>query len=201
MGYAAVRTGPFADVQGLLAVAVSAGGTESGGRVESVRLDERSAFPFGFVRQLSAEFIPTDIPDRFRKFVVLHHIRTLQRLDHDDLVFVRDSVGEVVQEVLALVRDLFMVFGQHQTGLFPVPAAFLLISILLGFKKRPSDFMLGNPVSTMLFVSGILNVFAAHGTISTNLLASDPLALLGAFSLKLLAYAAFSNGSIRERNL
>ena len=68
----------------------------------------------------------------------------------------------------------------------------LLISILLGFKKRATDFMLGNPVSTMLFVSGILNVFAAPGTISTNLLASDPLALLGSFSLKLLVYAVFS---------
>lgn len=68
----------------------------------------------------------------------------------------------------------------------------LLIGILLGFKKRASDFMLGNPVSTMLFVSGILNVFAAPGTISTNLLASDPLALLGSFSLKLLVYALFS---------
>ncbi|WP_106449260.1 hypothetical protein [Trichococcus alkaliphilus] len=68
----------------------------------------------------------------------------------------------------------------------------LLISILLGFKKRASDFMLENPVSTMLFVSGILNVFAAPGTIATNLLASDPLALLGSFSLKLLVYAVFS---------
>lgn len=79
----------------------------------------------------------------------------------------------------------------------------LLISILLGFKKRASDFMLGNPVSTMLFVSGILNVFAAPGTISTNLLASDPLALLGSFSFKLLFYAVFSlfkiyNGIYKE---
>jgi len=68
----------------------------------------------------------------------------------------------------------------------------LFISILWGFKKRATDFMLGNPVSTMLFVSGILNVFAAPGTITTNLLVSNHLALLRSFSLTLLAYAAFS---------
>lgn len=62
----------------------------------------------------------------------------------------------------------------------------------IGVQKRATDFMLGNPVSTMLFVSGILNVFAAPGTISTNLLASEPLALLRSFSLTLLAYASFS---------
>ena len=49
MGYAADRTGPFADVQGLLAVAVSASGTDLAGRIEPVRLDERAAFPFRFV--------------------------------------------------------------------------------------------------------------------------------------------------------
>jgi hypothetical protein len=91
---------------------------------------------------------------------------------------------------------LFITSFSDQAGMF-YPwhiriSLILLISILLGFKKRASDFMLGNPVSTMLFVSGILNVFAAPGTISTNLLASDPLALLGSFSLKLLAYAVFS---------
>ena len=112
MGYAADWTGPFADVQVLLAVAVSASGTDLAGRIEPVRLDERSAFPFRFVRQLSAEFEPADVPDCFGKIVVLHHIGTPQRLDHDDLVFVRDLVGEFVQEVLALVRNLFVFFCQ-----------------------------------------------------------------------------------------
>nr|WP_321292903.1 hypothetical protein [uncultured Trichococcus sp.] len=91
---------------------------------------------------------------------------------------------------------LFITSFSDQTGIF-YPwqiriSLILFISILLGFKKTASDFMLGNPVSTMLFVSGILNVFAAPGTISTNLLAADPLALLGSFALKLLAYTAFS---------
>ena len=77
---------------GFLAIPVSACGTELGGWIEPVRLDERSALPFSFVSQLSAEFVPTNVPNRFREFVVLHHIRTPQRLDHDDLVFVRDLV-------------------------------------------------------------------------------------------------------------
>ena len=89
----------------------------------------------------------------------------------------------------------FISFGDQAGTFYTLPIQIfliLLISILLGFKKRASDFMLENPVSTMLFVSGILNVFAAPGTIATNLLASDPLALLGSFSLKLLVYAVFS---------
>jgi len=89
----------------------------------------------------------------------------------------------------------FISFGDQAGTFYTLPIQIfliLLISILLGFKKRASDFMLENPVSTMLFVSGILNVFAAPGTIATNLLASDPLALLRSFSLTLLAYAAFS---------
>ena len=86
---AAFPTRPFADVQGFLTVPVSASGTNLAGRVKSVRFDERPSFPFGFVCQLAGEFMPTDIPDGFRKFVVLHQIRTPQRFDNDDLVFVR----------------------------------------------------------------------------------------------------------------
>ena len=93
MACTASRTDPVADMSGFLAIPMTASGTELGGWVKSVRLDERSALPFGFVRQLSAKFGPTDVPNRFRKFVVLHHIRTPQRLDHDDLVFVRDFIG------------------------------------------------------------------------------------------------------------
>jgi len=142
VGYAAIWTRPFADVQSFIAVAVSASGTDLAGRIEPVRLDERPAFPFGFVRQLSAEFEPTDVPDRFGKFVVLHQIGTPQRLDHDDLVFVRDLVGEFVQEVLALVRNLFMFLGQNQAGFLPVLAAFLLARQgALGFL----DFLFGFP--------------------------------------------------------
>ena len=106
MECAAIRTRPGADMRGFLAIPTPASGTKLRGRVEPVRLDERSAFPFGFVCQLPAEFGPTDIPNRFRKFVVLHHMRTPQRLNHDDLV------GEFVQEVLALVRNLFVFFCQ-----------------------------------------------------------------------------------------
>ena len=142
MGYAAVRTGPFSDMRSFLAVTMSASGTDLAGRVEPVRLDERSAFPFGFVPQLPAKFEPADVPDCFRKFVILHHIRTPQCFDHDDLVFVRDLVGEVVQEVLALVRNLFVFLGQNQACLFPVLAAFLLARQgALGFL----DFLFGPP--------------------------------------------------------
>ena len=63
---AAVRTLPVADVRCFLAIPMSASGTELAGGIESVRLDERPAFPFGFVGQLPAEFKPTDVPDCFR---------------------------------------------------------------------------------------------------------------------------------------
>ena len=93
----------------------------------------------------------------------------------------------------------FISFGDQAGTFYTLPIQIfliLLISILLGFKKRASDFMLENPVSTMLFVSGILNVFAAPGTIATNLPASAPLALLRSFSLTLLAYAAINPAKV-----
>ena len=78
----------------------------------------------------------------------------------------------------------FISFGDQAGTFYTLPIQIfliLLISILLGFKKRATDFMLGNPVSTMLFVSGILNVFAAPGTISTNLLAYASFSLVKIF--------------------
>lgn len=142
---AAVRTRPIADMWGFLAVPMSAGGTDLAGRIESVRLDEHPSFPFGFVCQLPAEFEPTDIPNRFRKFVVLHQVAATQRFDHDDLVFVRDFVGELVQKMLALVRNLFVFLGQHQACLIPVLAAFL--------------FAAQGPLSFLDFLFGLVQIF------------------------------------------
>ena len=57
--------------------------------------------------------------------MVLHQVAASQSFDHDDLVFVRDFIGELVQKMLALVRNLFVFLGQHQACLIPVLAAFL----------------------------------------------------------------------------
>lgn len=132
---AALRTSPFPDVQGFLAVAVTAGGTDLAGRIELVRSDERPSFPFGLVGQVPAELGPAGFRDAFGQPVVLHQVGTAQRLNNEDLVFVRHFVGELMKEMLALISDLFMFFGQCQAGLFPVFAAFFLA------RQRPLGFL------------------------------------------------------------
>lgn len=73
----------------------------------------------------------------------------------------------------------------HAAGIF-------LIGLLIGLKKKNDTFILGNVISTMLFVSGVINLYSMPGTITTNILASSPLTLLPSFSAVLLAYAIFS---------
>lgn len=62
----------------------------------------------------------------------------------------------------------------------------------IGVQKKSIRFYVRESSINNAFASGILNVFAAPGTITTNLLVSNHLALLRSFSLTLLAYAAFS---------
>ena len=71
-------------------------------------------------------------------------------------------------------------------------AGILLIGLLMGLKKKEEMFILGNIFSTMLFVFGMINLYAMPGTNATTSLATFPLTLLPSFSLVLLAYAVVS---------
>ena len=135
MGGAAFRTGPFPDVQGLLAVPMSACGTDLAGRIELIRFDERPSFPFRLVCQLPAELEPTGVCYAFCQPMILHQIGAPQRFDDDDLVFVRQFVGELMKEMLTLIGDFFMLLRQYEAGLFPVLAAFFFA------RQRPLGFL------------------------------------------------------------
>jgi len=62
----------------------------------------------------------------------------------------------------------------------------------MGLKKKEEIFILGNALSTMLLVSGMLNLYAMPGTNTTTLMATSPLTILPSFFLVLLAYVIFA---------
>ena len=75
--------------------------------------------------------------------MVFHHVRDLQRLHPDDLVFVDETARELVEVVIALVGDAFMDFGDLETGFISVLGAFLLTreGLLTTFEEalRPGE--------------------------------------------------------------
>ncbi len=123
---AARGTRPLADVQPLLAAVLAAARTDLGRGEPWVGLDERPPVELTFIFELPDELAPPGVPDRFRQAAMLHHLPRLQRLDHDDLVLVDDASRQLVEEVMAAVPYLFMLFSQQEPGLLAVPAAGLL---------------------------------------------------------------------------
>lgn len=69
----------------------------------------------------------------------------------------------------------------------------------MGLKKKNELFILNNAFSTMLFVFGMLNLFAMPGTNMTNSMATTPLTLFPSFSFALLVYALFSVIRVKYR--
>lgn len=97
--------------------------------------------------------------------------------------------------VIALPFLFFFSFVDQAGYFYPSQihtAGIFLISLLVGLKNKNDTFILGNAISTMLFVSGVINLYYLPGTITTNLLTSYPLTLLPSFSAVLLVYAIFS---------
>ena len=71
-------------------------------------------------------------------------------------------------------------------------AGILLLGILMGLKKKEEMFILDNAFSTMLFVFGMINLYALPGTITTDLMVTSLLTILPSLSLALLAYTIFT---------
>lgn len=97
--------------------------------------------------------------------------------------------------VMSLPIAFFFSFVDQGGTFFPWQihvAGILLIGILMGLKKKEEMFILGNAFSTMLFVFGMINIYALPGTNTTTLMATSPLTILPSFALALLAYAVFT---------
>ena len=106
------RTYPFANGQILHdEIPMPAIGTSLARRVEGINLQDGRAAPRSLVSEYSEELRPTRVRDCPRKMVVPQHILDLQVLDGNDLVFVNEPCGELLQEVLADVFDMFMDSG------------------------------------------------------------------------------------------
>src|SRR5699024_7709754 len=123
--FATIRAVPFTDMEWLLAIAVSAGRTNLTGWIKSIRFDDCPSFLFRFVFQLTDELIPPDIPDAFCQFMILHQIIAVQRLDNDDLVFVRYLIGQFMQEIYPLIGNLFMLLSDLDASFVSILSAFL----------------------------------------------------------------------------
>lgn len=97
--------------------------------------------------------------------------------------------------VMSLPIAFFFSFVDQGGNFYPAQihaAGILLIGLLMGLKKKEEVFILGNAFSTMLFVFGMINLYAMPGTNTTTSLATFPLTMLPSFSLVLLAYAVLS---------
>lgn len=97
--------------------------------------------------------------------------------------------------LLLLPIAIFFLFVDQGGTFYPSQihvAGILLVGVLLELKKKKEMFILGNAFSTMLFVFGMINIYALPGTNTTTLMATSPLTILPSFSLVLLAYAVLS---------
>ena len=97
--------------------------------------------------------------------------------------------------VMSLPIAFFFSFVDQGGTFYPSQihvAGILLLGILMGLKKKEEMFILDNAFSTMLFVFGMINLYALPGTITTNLMITSPLTILPSLSLSLLAYTIFT---------
>ena len=89
----------------------------------------RPPIPGGFVVQLSDQFAPAHIRNRFRQAVILQHVFDRQRLDTDHLVLVNQTSRQFVQEITASVGDAGMEFGHLAAGFLAVLRPLLLFGV------------------------------------------------------------------------
>src|SRR5258708_4444854 len=97
-----------------------------GGCKPAVSHDNVAPVPPGFVRQLAAELVATDIRDGLRQMVVLQQAGHVEVVNHHDCLGFRQSTGELLQRVRALIRHFPILRTQATRGLFAVLAALLL---------------------------------------------------------------------------
>ena len=110
----------------------------------------RPPIPGGFVLQLSDQFAPADIRDRFGQAVILQHVFDRQRLDTHHLVFANETSRQLVQKITTSVGNAGMEFGYLAAGFFAVLRPLLLFGVA-PLQPGQALFLFGEEV----FVAGL----------------------------------------------
>ncbi len=96
---AAFRAVPFTNIKGHVFHGEAATAAAFGRREALVNSDHATSRPFAFVLKLANKFAPACVSYRFRQLRVAEHVFHFQGFDADNLVFVNQSAGQLVQIV------------------------------------------------------------------------------------------------------
>lgn len=149
---ATALAGPLTDVQGQLLADQTTGGTGLARREEAIDRDEFAPVPGALVLQHGAQLRPRSIGDGTREGVVAEQVADVQILDHDHLVLMNESSGQLVQKVPAPIGDPRMNARHVDAGLFVILRALLLAGQI---SLRPSQ-----PGTIVPLVPGIGDLLA-----------------------------------------
>lgn len=175
---ATTRTSPFSVRQPQVLLDVSTLATGLATRKEPVYLDDGSPIPCCLVQQLPHQFIPPAISNRSCEFVVLHHILDSKRLHADDLVFINQLAGRLMQIVLPYVFDPLVYSRQLATKFLDTSG--LLVGSLVPPVTEFSlySFYLSPERAVRLDVSVLVAVAVHHQRLDTKVYAYLALDLL-----------------------
>jgi len=125
MNHIAFWTLPLSIPQGQVVVNESAFMTTLGRWKESINLMNKATVPFAFVFKYLSECIPPSIRNRFSKFVILDHVPNCEILNMYCLVIADKFSACLMEEISALIRNLFMLYRKSTNCFIPRIRAFL----------------------------------------------------------------------------
>lgn len=109
-------------------------------RKESINLHDGSPVPLSLILQLSGQFVPTAVRNRSCKAMVLHHVLHGKSFHADDLVFVNQFSGRLMQVIRPDILDLLVDSRQLVTK-FHNPLGLLICCLVPPVAQLPLDFL------------------------------------------------------------
>jgi len=140
----AFRTLPFTNTESQIIIDVPADVAAFRRREETVNLIDMAAIPLAFVFEHIDEGIPAAIADGFSKAMISNHVADGKILNVDRLVIANKFMACLVEKVLPLIRDLFMLTRKSFNGLLSIGRTLLfsgystlkLFKFLLRFPEK-----------------------------------------------------------------
>jgi len=140
----AFRTLPFTNTESQIIIDVPADVAAFRRREETVNLIDMAAIPLAFVFEHIDEGIPAAIADGFSKAMISNHVADGKILNVDRLVIANKLNACLMEKVLPLVRDLFMLTCKSfncfltvsRSLLFSGDSTLKLFKFLLGFSEK-----------------------------------------------------------------
>lgn len=159
------------ELQVLLDVPATA--TSLAGREETINLNDLPPIPRCLVSQLPNYLKPRAICDCSRKTMVLHHVLHRQRLHMNDLVFVNQFLGGLVDMIAPHILDLLVDFDEFQTKFLDTLGLLIcgLVSPLAEFPLDLLDLFLHAPIrlDVSVFLTIAVHDQSLDAEINTNL--------------------------------